>query len=184
MLRISILNSSLIDVLASRIYTLEMEFSIEKFNEIKHEAEDFYNAIGSVRCPYFNEDIHFNTKGLEHLIFKSWNRSRPVSDQYSRLRHIRLAPQIIRNSKTLQGVWKTQNFERIKRKEGWEKVLKHITYYEFIAVMESHDSQVRVKVIVKQVDGGEKHFLSIIPFWGINKTTGKRLLHSGNPEND
>lgn len=161
-----------------------MEFSIEKFNKIKQEAEEFYENIGSVRCPYFAEDVHFNSKGIEHLIFKNFNRTRPIQDQFSRLRHIRLAPEIIRNSKTLQGIWKTQKFERIKRKNGWEKVLKHTTYYEFIAVMDSHDSKVRCKVIIKQVEGSEKHFLSIIPFWGVNKLTGDKILHSGNPEND
>ena len=161
-----------------------MEFTIEKFNEIKHEAEDYYNSIGKIRCPYFGEDVHFNTKGLDHLIFKGYNRTRPIQDQFARLRHIKLAPEILTNSKTLQGVWKTQKFERLKRKDGWEKVLKHATYYEFIAILESHGSKVRIKVIVKQVEGTEKHFLSIIPFWGLNKLTGEKVMHSGNPETD
>ena len=50
--------------------------------------------------------------------------------------------------------------------------------------MESHGSKVRVKIVVKCVDGGEKYFLSIIPFWGIDKNSGERLMHSGNLEND
>ena len=62
--------------------------------------------------------------------------------------------------------------------------MRVVTYYEFIAVMESHNSKVRVKIVVKQVEGSEKHFLSIIPFWGTNKNTGERIIHSGNPEND
>ena len=161
-----------------------MEFTPEKFNKIKHEAEDFYNKIGVLHCPYFNEKVHFNAKGLEHLIFKTWNRTRPISDQFTRFRHLSLAPEIIKSSKTLQGIWSTKKFERIKKKNGWEKVLKLISYYEFIAVMESHGSKVRVKVIVKQIDGGEKFFLSIIPFWGIDKKTGNRIMHSGSPEND
>jgi len=161
-----------------------MEFSIDKFNEVKNGAEDFYNKIKSVRNPYFGEEVHFNVKGWEHLIFKGFNRTRPIQDQFARFRHIPLAPEIIRNSKTLQGIWKTHKFERLKRKNGWEKVLKVTTYYEFIAILESHGSKVRVKVIIKQVDGAEKHFLSIIPFWGVNKLTGEKILHSGNPEND
>lgn len=161
-----------------------MEFTAEKFNQIKHNAEDFYSKVGFVYCPYFASKINFNAKGLEHLIFKSWNRTRSISDQFSRFRHLALAPEVIQNSKTLQGVWTTKKFERVKKKDGsWQQVLKLITYYEFIAVMESHSSKVRVKVIVKQVDGGEKFFLSIIPFWGVNKR-GERIIHSGNPEND
>lgn len=161
-----------------------MEFTPEKFNQIKHDAEDFYSKVGAVHCPYFSSKINFNTKGLDHLIFKSWNRTRSISDQFSRFRHIALAPEIIKNSKTLQGVWNTQKFERVKKKDGsWQQILKLTTYYEFIAVMESHGSKIRMKVIVKQIDGGDKYFLSIIPFWGVDKK-GERIMHSGNPEND
>jgi hypothetical protein len=161
-----------------------MEFTPEKFNQSKSDAEAFYNGIKTIRCPYFQSDIHFNSKGWEHLIFKDWNRTRPINDQFSRLRHIHLAPEALANSRTLQGVWTTQKFERVKKKDGsWQKILKLTTYFEFIAVMESHGSKIRIKVIVKQVDGGERYFLSIIPFWGTNKQ-GERVLHSGNPEND
>ena len=161
-----------------------MDFTFEKFNKVKHEAECFYNKIGSVYSSYFKEEIHFNTKGLDHLIFKAWNKTRPISDQFSRLRHLKLAPDVVSQSRTLQGVWTTQKFERVKKKNGtWQQSLKLITYYEFIAVMESHGSKVRVKVIVKQIEGGEKFFLSIIPFWGVNKQ-GDRIMHSGNPESD
>jgi hypothetical protein len=161
-----------------------MDFTFDKFNEVKHEAEDSYNKIGVVYCPYFKENIHFNAKGFDHLIFKSWNRARLADDQFSRLRHLKLAPEIVSQSKTLQGVWPTQKFERVKKKDGrWKKQLKLITYYEFIAVMESHGSKVRVKIIVKQIEGGEKFFFSIIPFWGVNKK-GDRIMHSGDPEND
>lgn len=119
-----------------------MEFTFEKFNELKHEAEEFYNKIGQVYCPYFKEKISFNSKGWDHLIFKSWNRTRPIDDQYSRLRHLKIAPTVISDSKTLQGCWPTQ-----------------------------------------KIDGGEKFFLSIIPFWGLNKK-GERVMHSGDPEKD
>ncbi len=161
-----------------------MDFTPDKFNKIKHDAEDFYSKIGFIYCPYFSQKISFNTKGSDHLIFKSWNRTRSINDQFARFRHIELAPRVIENSKTLQGIWSTQKFERVKKKDGgWQQVLKLTTYYEFIAVMESHGSKVRVKVIIKQVDGGDKFFLSIIPFWGVNKR-GERIMHSGNPDSD
>lgn len=161
-----------------------MEFSLEKFDEIKNEAEIFYKAIGKIRCPYFGDDIHFNTKGWGHLIFKNWNTTRVVNDQFARLRHIKLAPEVIRQSKTLQGMWTTKKIERVQKNSRWEKVLKLITYYEFIAVMESHNSKIRVKVIVKEVEGSEKFFWSLIPFWGVDKNTGDRTMYSGNPENE
>lgn len=59
-------------------------------------------------------------------------------------------------------------------------MLKHVTYYEFIAVIKRN----RVKIIVKQIENGKKIFWSIIPFWGMNKDTATRMLHEGNPEED
>jgi hypothetical protein len=41
-----------------------------------------------------------------------------------------------------------------------------------------------VRVIIKEVKGGQKYFWSIIPFWKVNKQQKKRVLISGNPECD
>jgi hypothetical protein len=48
-----------------------------------------------------------------------------------------------------------------------------VTYYEFVAVVD----KVRIKVIVKELTGGERFFWSIIPFWKMNKLTNQRKLH-------
>ena len=40
------------------------------------------------------------------------------------------------------------------------------------------------KVIVKQIEGGDKIFWSIIPFWGMDEQTKSRLLYEGLPEED
>ena len=150
------------------------------FQKTKSEAEKFYKTIDNVHCPYFKEKITFNAKGLKHLKFKSDRQARPRKDQYSRLRLIRLAPKVLKQSHTLQGIWQIRRFETQKVNSRWEQVMKDITYYEFIAVLDN----VRVKVIVKEALSGEKHFWSVIPFWGIDKKASKRILHSGDPEND
>lgn len=152
----------------------------QDFEKVKTEAEDFYKTIGDVYCPYFKEAITFNVKGIKHLKFKSDRQARPRKDQYSRLKLLRLAPQILKQSHTLQGIWRLKRFEPQKTNQRWEHVLKEVVYYEFIAVLEN----VRVKVIVKEIHGGEKHFWSVIPFWGVDKATSKRILHSGDPNND
>jgi len=157
----------------------KFNFKDEKdFLEIKSNAEEFYKTIGDVYCPYLKEKIAFNTKGLKHLKFKSDRQARPRKDQYSRLKLIHLTPEVLKQSHTLQGIWQTKRFEAKKMNSRWERVMKRITYYEFIAVVDT----VRLKIIIKQVLGGDKHFLSVIPCWGINKTTSKRILHSGNIE--
>ena len=152
----------------------------QDFEKARTDAETFYAAIGEVRCHYFNEKVNFNASGLKHLKFKSDKVARSHTEQYARLKLLAFAPQVISLSRTVQGIWHTKHFERIRMHSRTDTVLKPVSYYEFIAVLEN----VRVKVIVKQVDGGEKFFWSIIPYWKIDSVNSRRLLHSGDPESD
>lgn len=158
----------------------KFNFKKEDFERIKKEAEEFYDTIKEIHCPYFCEKIAFNVKGIKHLKFKTDQQARPQADQYARLKLIRLAPEVLKLSKTVQGISEKKKIEYQKMNSRWEHVMKLVKHYEFIAVLNG----VRVKVIVKEVEGGEKHFWSVIPFWGIDKETSKRLLFSGNPELD
>ena len=150
------------------------------FEAVREKAEAFYATIDTVRCPYFQSKVAFNAKGIRHLKFKSDEVARSREDQYSRLKLVHLAPEVLKLSKTVQGIWNTQCLEIQKTNSRWERSLKNVTFYEFMAVL----NNVRVKVIVKEVLGGEKHFWSVIPFLGIDKDKSKRILHSGDPEND
>ena len=150
------------------------------FEVVRDEAERLYSSLGMVRCPYFNEEIACNAKGIRHLKFKTDQQARPRVDQYARLKLLRYVHEVLKLSRTVQGIWTTRQFELQKTHSRWERILKDVTFYEFIAVLEG----VRIKVIVKQVAGGEKHFWSVIPFWGIDTATHRRILHSGNPARD
>lgn len=157
-----------------------LKFSNEEFEKVKSAGEFFYKSIVEVYCPYFKEKIAFNAQGLEHLKFKQREKARYEKDQYMRFKLIAVAPEILKISSSLQGIWETKKFEYIKINKKWVNILKDVTYYEFIAVIKRN----RVKIIVKQVDGGRKIFWSIIPFWGMNKETMTRILYEGNPEED
>ena len=151
------------------------------FESVREAAEAFYATISSVSCPYFNgKTVLFNAKGIRHLKFKSDEKARPREDQYPRLKLLHLAPRVLQLSRTVQGVWHTKQFEPLRTHGRWERVLREVIFYEFIAVIEN----VRVKVIVKQVGEGEKYFWSIIPFWKLHPDTHRRILHSGNLETD
>jgi len=155
----------------------------QDFLKVKNNAEIFYGTIGEVYCPYFKQNIVFNAKGLRHLKFKSDRQARLARDQYSRLKLLHFVPEVLKLSHTIQGIWKTRTFEEHKTdstNNKWARIMKDVTFYEFVAVLDT----IRMKVIVKQVLGGKKYFWSVIPFWGINKNTNKRVLHSGNPECD
>lgn len=157
-----------------------MTLNIENFEEVKTKGEEMYKSLTEVHCPYFNDKVHFNARGLEHTKFKRHGKARPQQDQYMRFKLLHLAPETLRNSKTLQGYWETKSFEKIRAHNRTDSVLKTVEYFEFVAVID----EVRVKIIVKKIDGGQRFFWSIIPYWGMDKKTKKRKLHSGYPEED
>lgn len=158
----------------------KFNFKEEDFEKAKIKAEEFYDTIKEVHCPYFAEKIAFNAKGIKHLKFKTDQQARPRNDQYVRLKLVYFAPEVLKLSKTVQGISEKKKLEHRNINSRWEYVMKLVRHYEFIAVLNG----VRVKVIVKEVEGGEKHFWSVIPFWGIDKETSRRVLYSGDPESD
>lgn len=157
-----------------------MTLDLENFEEVRMKGEALYKTLTEVRCPYLKENVSFNAEGLEHLKFKAKRKARPRQDQYMRLKLLHVAPIVLQTSATLQGVWETKAFEKVRMHSRTDIVLKNVSYYEFVAVIDS----IRVKVIIKSIEGGKWFFWSIIPYWGIDKNTQKRKLYSGYPAED
>jgi hypothetical protein len=158
----------------------KMSPNLENFEEVKLKGEKFYKSLKDIHCPYFNDKVYFNSQGLEHVKFKGRNKARLEKDQYMRFKLLYLVPEILRASRTLQGIRETNHFERIRVHNRTDTILKPVTYYEFIAVIKRN----RLRVIVKQIEDGHKFFWSLVPFWQMNMETMTRVLHDGNPEED
>lgn len=157
-----------------------LQFTEEQFKEVKKKGEELYKSLGEVYCPYFKGKVLFSSSGLEHLKFKRREKTRLEQDQYMRFKLIHLAPEIIKLSHTVQEALKINKFERVRSHNRTDIVLKNVSYYKFIALIKRD----RVKVIVKQIENGEKFFWSIIPYWDMDENTKSRLFHSGTPEED
>ena len=157
-----------------------MKISKQNFRRIKDKAESFYKNLDFVYCPYLEENVYFNAKGLEHLKFKRKNYARVIDDQFIRLKLLNLAPKVIKLSRTVQGLSIGKNFEIIRSNNRNDKKLVDVKYFEFVAVVDG----MRVRIIVKQIENSPKYFWSIIPFWKMNKENGNRKIHNGNPEED
>jgi hypothetical protein len=71
---------------------------------------------------------------------------------------------VLRESRTVQGIYETRRFEIQNINSRWENI--------------------RVKVIIKQIIGGQKYFWSVIPYWRIDKDNSKRILHNIDHEDD
>lgn len=48
-----------------------MELDLSAFETVKRNGEELYKSLSEIHCPYFNEKVYFNAKGLEHLKFKT-----------------------------------------------------------------------------------------------------------------
>jgi len=169
--------------LKNRHMQQSLESDEEKFKRVRKEAEEYYESIGSVWCPYLQENVHFNTEGFQHLLFKSWNRTRVRAEQYTRLRLLRLVPDIIAKSHTLQEYEERSLLIKQKVNSRWEKRMKRVRYYVFIAIVKT----VRLKIIVKEIEGGAKFFYSLYPSWRDTPDVNgnkKKVLYSGNLETD
>lgn len=160
---------------------MKINIDDRKFIETRNITKKQYQQIGKIRCPYLEDYVHFNNEGFEHLLFKNWNRTRSRNEQFARLKLLHLAPIIISKSHTLQEYDQRNVLVRQKINSRWEKRLKLVKYYVFIAILK----EVRLKIIIKEIEGGEKFFYSLYPFWRITKEDVKRkIFYSGNLEED
>lgn len=160
-----------------------METDNEKFNRIREEAEQYYKSLGKIWCPYLKDYVHFSAEGFQHLLFKSWNRSRTRQEQYTRLKLLRLAPKVIAQSHTLQEYDERKLFVRQKINARWEKRMKGVTYYVFIAIVGDR----RLKIIIKEIEGGVKFFYSLYPSWRVAREGNgqyRKIFYFGNLEMD
>jgi len=124
-----------------------VEDALKKFEEMKQIAEKHYHTIGEIFCPFLKKKVSFNVKGLNHIKMKEWNKARAVSDQYMRLKLLKLAPIILQNSNTLQESVEKKSFERQKINSRWEKRALDVKYYGFVAIING----ARIKVIVHEL---------------------------------
>ncbi len=123
-------------------------------NEHKKQIKSIFNKVGVIACPAFGGDkIYFNAKGANHLIYKGNRRQRSANRIKT---NIRLLPRAVKLLK-LATFWQEES-----QYDAGNKVYK---FWAFEAVVD----QRRIKVIVRQVGKGRKHFWSVIPAWRRNR---------------
>src|SRR3989344_8680909 len=123
-----------------------------KLEKAKGDAKLYYSSLKKISCPYLHEEVHFNSEGFEHLLTRSWNRGRSETEQYTRLRLLTKAVEVIQKSHLMQEHSDVQLFIRQSINSRWEKQLKRVIYFVFVAVYPQ--SGLRIKVVVKQIEGG------------------------------
>ncbi|MEK7172386.1 MAG: hypothetical protein AAB723_03680 [Patescibacteria group bacterium] len=144
---------------------------ISNYQQIKETAEKFYKDMSRLFCPVFNEPVIFNSDGFNHLIYKKGGE-RAKDDQITKLKLLPFAKEIVGVTTTYQEY--DEGLIHIQRKKFKKKVDESakVKYWGLVAIIKN----CRVKVIVRQVGNGQKHFYSVIPAWTIRYYNGIKMI--------
>lgn len=146
---------------------------ISSYQKIREAAESFYKRIGRIHSPALKNDfVHFASEGFNHLIFKGGRKERSKQEQIIKFKLLPKAKYIIEISTTYQeydeGIAKARKKRR--KKVIFEAAI--IRCWGFVAIIQG----TRLKVIVRQVGDGQKHFWSVIPAWSTSQYRGIKLV--------
>ena len=124
------------------------------YRKYKIQIKILFDSTGSIDCPAFNfEKISFNAKGINHLLFKG---DRSQRDKKRIETNIRLLP---------NAIFLLEKTTFWQEESQYEKDKKVYKFWAFEAVINKR----RIKVIIRQIGNGKKHFWSVIPAWRKNK---------------
>lgn len=136
---------------------------LEDFEQIKQKAETYYKSLKPMICPIFNEMIYFTSDGFHHLRFDNTRAERSKVVQRTKLKSLPWAINIIQKTTTVQEFRKNLQIFGKQGKDGFSKTVE-VKYWAFIAIT-NIEKALRIRVIVRQVGNGQKHFWSVMPFW-------------------
>lgn len=132
---------------------------------LKSQARRFFRKTKSIECPAFpKKNIIFNSKGLSHLFYKGTKKisTRDFSQTSIRIKLLSRAARLLK----LANYPQEENTFLIDKKK--------YRYWAFEGVINNK----RIKVIIRQVGQGKKHFWSVIPAW--RRTRGQIQNSRGN----
>jgi hypothetical protein len=119
-------------------------------------GRNFYKNIGRAWCPELNDYVAFTNAGIQHLMRKN-GKSRLRNEQVRRFRLLPYAKEIIegRDIKISHGKGETVRFS----KQHDMAVIKKLPA-DFWKLTKTY-GDVAITVVVRQIEGKEKHFFSI-----------------------
>lgn len=156
---------------------------ISNYEKIKADSKNFYEQIGKVHCPAFEQPVFFNAEGFNHLIYKNDRRERDKSVQIMKFKLLPLAKKLIGLTTTYQEYEESLQEFRVKKFKKAIQESKVVRYWGIIAILEHR----KFKMVVRKVgDNGQYHFWSVIPAWVTNYHRDIKLVSTmkGDPTDD
>lgn len=156
-------------VLSAAMMTDESELLDDRYDlhDIIRDAKALYLSQESIHCPYFEGPVTLNADGFYHLTHKPNRLPRNVNEQKLKLRLLKKALRVIRKAGTLQEY--RMGMEKFGKaaKDGFTK-MKNVEYWAFHDIV-GEKKRFLIRVIVRRVGDGKRHFWSVMPHGKINK---------------
>lgn len=117
---------------------------MERYEHVRAKAKKYYSSIGMVTCPSLdNEKVLFTDAGFNHLVRKG-SIPRTIKDQMRRFHLLKHVLAVIRSKIATVSVRKN----------------KQVIFW----TLEERIKNKNIKVVIRQIKGGAKHFLSIMDY--------------------
>ncbi len=142
------------------------------YEKSKEKAKDIYSKIGRIECPALsNEFVTFSRVGFNHLVRKG-RIPRTKNEQKRRFTLIPYIEGIIKNPKA-KVLYREKTIKYKANRHG-EKILieSKAKFWAF----EEKVERCRIKVIIRQLGDGNKHFFSVISDEVIIDNQNKKSL--------
>lgn len=131
--------------------TLGYTKNMSKINTLKKQVKKLFSQNRKISSLAFGSEIlTFNAKGINHLFYKNPRNIRNIKEIETR---INLIPSAIKLIKIMPVFQEQSSFKTLSGEE--------INYWSFEGVIDGK----RIKVIIRQIGNGNKHFWSVIPNW-------------------
>jgi hypothetical protein len=159
-------------------------FDQTKYEKIKGQAHNFFQNNQKIQSAALGT-VRLTSDGFLHLIWKGavGHKKRDWKNQLKRFDLLRYLKPILTGMSHYQEYQEIIQTIKIKRQSTTLLEQRKVSYWGFVAVIEN---KIRIKVILKQIDGGHIVFWSIIPFWNTKeyKDITTINLTKGNLESD
>jgi hypothetical protein len=156
---------------------------ISQYIPYREDAERLYQKVGKIPCPAFENDlVYFSAEGFNHLVYKDSRTERLKQDQITKFKQLDRAVELVRLTTTYQEYEERLLDVWVKRHKKRAQETKLVRYWGLIAIIRRS----KIKVIVRQIGDGQKHFWSVIPNWTTNQYRDVTFVShmKGNPEDN
>lgn len=131
------------------------------YEKSKKKAHRIYAKIGSVQCPIFNDElVSFTSRGFRHLIRKRGRATRAKTEQKKRFVLLKYAERMVtKPAHRVKIEFETREItEKVNRYGKKMLVKRSAKAWTIIEDIEGSE----VKLVIGQVDGRGKEFVSIM----------------------